>query len=133
MPGQVDCLDPLVGKEVSHYRINEKIGSGGMGVVYRGYDQHLDREVALKLLLSGTIADERVRRHFRREALTLSRLNHPNIATIYDFDTQDGQDFLVMEYIPGVKLNEKLADASLPEKQVIAFWHTARRRLSCRS
>ena len=54
MPGQVDCLDPLVGKEVSHYRINEKIGRGGMAVVYRGYDQHLDREVALKLLLPGT-------------------------------------------------------------------------------
>ena len=71
MPGQVDCLDPLVGKEVSHYRINEKIGRGGMGVVYRGYHQHLDREVALELLLPGTSPTKRVRRHFRREALTL--------------------------------------------------------------
>jgi len=113
--------DPLVGKTFGHYRIIEQIGSGGMGVVYRAHDEHLDREIAIKVLPLGTLADDSSRHRFRNEALVLSKLNHPNIATIHDFDTQQGLDFLVMEYIPGVTLSEKLAQTSLPEKQVIAL------------
>src|SRR5512137_2182625 len=119
MSNQAESLESLIGLEFSHYRIIEEIGSGGMGVVFRAHDQHLDREVAIKVLHPGTIADEGARRHLHKEALALSKLNHPNIATIYDFDTQRGMDFLVMEYIPGVTLNEKLAAGSLPENEVL--------------
>jgi serine/threonine protein kinase/tetratricopeptide (TPR) repeat protein len=106
---------------LGHYRVAEKVGAGGMGEVYRGHDEHLDREVAIKVLSSGTLADERSRKHFRKEALTLSKLNHPNIAIIHDFDTQQGIDFLVMEYIPGTTLSDKIAGRPLPEKEVVSL------------
>ena len=76
----------MIGKSLSHYRILEKLAPGGMGVVYRAMDEHLDRCVALKVLPDGAIADDAARRRFRREAMALSRLNHANIAAIYDFD-----------------------------------------------
>ncbi len=109
----------LVGTELGHYRIVEKIGAGGMGEVYRARDEHLARDVAIKVLPSGTVVNESARKHFRKEALILSQLNHPNIATVHDFDTQQGLDFLVMEYIPGITLNDKLAAGPLPEKEVL--------------
>src|SRR5271167_1233843 len=108
MSDQVLPVDSLIGLEFSHYRISEQIGSGGMGVVFRAHDNHLEREVAIKVLHPGTITDEVARKHLHKEALALSKLNHPNIATIYDFDGQRGIDFLVMEYIPGITLNRKL-------------------------
>ena len=110
--------DALVGLELGHYRIAEKIGAGGMGEVYRAQDEHLGRDVAIKILPPGTLSDEGARRRFRDEALILSKLNHPNIATIHDFDTQAGADFLVMEYVPGVTLSERLTAGPLPEKEV---------------
>jgi serine/threonine protein kinase len=113
--------DPLIGQTLGHYRVIEKIGSGGMGVIYRAQDEHLEREVAVKVLPPGTIADDHARKRFRNEALALSRLNHPNIATVFDFHSQQGRDFLVMELIKGVTLNHKLLGASLPEKDVIAL------------
>jgi len=109
----------LVGSELGHYRIVEKIGAGGMGEVYRARDEHLTRDVAIKVLPSGTLTDASARKHFHKEALILSQLNHPNIATIHDFDTQQGVDFLVMEYIPGITLSEKVAGRPLPEKEVL--------------
>ena len=109
----------LVGSELGHYRIAEKIGAGGMGEVYRARDQHLARDVAIKFLPPGTLTDESARKHFHKEALILSQLNHPNVATVYDFDTQQGVDFLVMEYIPGITLSEKVAAGALPEKEVL--------------
>ncbi len=111
--------DTLIGQTLGRYRIVEKIGAGGMGEVYRGHDQHLARDVAIKVLPPGTLSDESARRHFRKEALILSQLNHPNIATIHDFDTQKAVDFLVMEYIPGITLSEKIAGRPLPEKEVL--------------
>ena len=111
--------DALLGQTLSHYRITEKIGAGGMGDVYRAHDEHLDREVAIKVLRPGTLTDEHSRKRFHKEALALSRLSHPHIATIHGFDTQQGTDFLVMEYIPGVSLSEKLAGGPLPEKEVL--------------
>ena len=110
--------DALVGLQLGHYRVVERIGAGGMGEVYRAQDQHLGRDVAIKVLPPGTLTDETARTRFRNEALTLSRLNHSNIATIHDFDTQAGVDFLVMEYVPGTTLSEKLAAGPLPEKEV---------------
>ena len=113
--------DPFTGQSLGHYRIVEKIGSGGMGVVYRAQDQHLDREVAIKVLPAGTLSDDSSRKRFRMEALALSKLNHPNIATVHDFDTQHRLDFLVMEFIPGLSLSEKLASQAMGEEEVLAL------------
>ncbi len=111
----------MIGQKLSHYRIEEQIGAGGMGVVYRARDERLDRDVALKVLPTGAVSDAAARKRFRKEALTLSQLNHPNIATVYDFDSQDGVDFLVMEHVTGVRLAQKLAAGPLPEKEVAAL------------
>ncbi len=108
----------MIGRTLSHYRIVEKIGAGGMGEVYRARDEHLGRDVALKVLPAGTLGDEHARKLFRKEAQALSKLNHPNIATVHDFDTQDGVDFLVMELVEGVTLSDKLAVGPLGEKEV---------------
>ena len=105
-------------EKIGPYTITREIGRGGMGVVYLARDTKLDRDVALKVLSTDTIADESARKLFRREALALSRLNHPNIETVHDFDTQEGVDFLVMEYIPGDTLNETIAAGALPEKDI---------------
>jgi len=111
----------LCGQILGHYQIVDKIGAGGMGDVYRAHDLHLARDVAIKVLPPGTLSDESSRKRFRKEALTLSRLNHPNIATIHDFDTHQGVDFLVMEYIPGITLSEKLTAGPLPERDVVTL------------
>jgi serine/threonine-protein kinase len=108
----------MIGQKLGHYRLEEKIGAGGMGEVYRARDEHLERDVAIKVLPSGALADESARKRFRKEALALSKLNHPNIATVFDFDTQEGVDFLVMEHIAGMALNEKLAAGPLAEKEI---------------
>jgi len=119
MASRASNQDSLVGSELGRYRIAEKVGVGGMGEVYRAHDQHLARDVAIKVLPPGALSDESARKHFHKEALILSQLNHPNVATIHDFDTQRGVDFLVMEYIPGITLSEKLAGRPLPEKDVL--------------
>ena len=77
--------DTLIGRTISHYRIVEKIGAGGMGVVYRARDEDLDRDVALKFLPIRVLSDEAARKRFRKEALVLAKMNHPNIATIHEF------------------------------------------------
>jgi serine/threonine protein kinase len=105
-------------RTLSHYRLLESIGSGGMGVVYRAWDERLERIVAIKVLPSGRLADETARRQFRHEALALSRLNHPNIATIHDFDTDGGVDFLVMEYIDGASLGHRERTGGLSDGEV---------------
>src|SRR2546425_3292082 len=103
----------MIGKTIAHYRILEPLGAGGMGEVYRAHDLHLDRDVAVKLLLRGSLANPSERERFRREAHVLSRLSHPGVATIFDFDTQDGVDFLVMEYVPGGTLQARLQEGPL--------------------
>ena len=109
----------VIGARLGHYLIKEQIGAGGMGVVYRAQDERLARDVAVKVLPSGSVSDEIARKRLRKEALALSRLNHPNIETVYDFDTQAGVDFLVAELIPGVTLNYKLAAGLMPEKELL--------------
>ncbi|HEY7616436.1 MAG TPA: serine/threonine-protein kinase, partial [Terriglobales bacterium] len=111
----------MIGQRLSHYRIVEQVGAGGMGVVYRAHDEQLDRSVAVKVLPVGALADEAARARFRKEALTLAKLDHPNIATIFEFGSQDGVDFLVTAYIPGITLDAKLAARGLPEEEVIAL------------
>src|SRR5215471_19062696 len=104
---------------LSHYRILEQIGAGGMGVVYRAHDERLDRDVALKVLPSGMLTDTASRRRFRKEALALSRFNHPNVAIVHDFDSEDGVDFLVEEFIDGLSLDAMLTAGPLSEKEIV--------------
>jgi eukaryotic-like serine/threonine-protein kinase len=120
----------MIGKRLAHYQLKEQIGAGGMGVVYLAHDQKLERDVALKVLSAGLITNESARRRFRKEALALAKLNHPNISTVHDFATEDDTDFLVIEYIPGVTLQDKLAQGSLPIKQVIHLGAKLARGLS---
>ena len=111
----------LIGQTISHYRMIERIGAGGMGEVYRARDEHLGREVAIKVLPQRTLIDEHARKLLHKEAVTLSKLNHSHIATIYDFDTQQGLDFLVMEYVSGETLSQHLSASVLSEKEVAAL------------
>jgi tetratricopeptide (TPR) repeat protein/predicted Ser/Thr protein kinase len=110
----------MIGQTVGHYLVTEQIGAGGMGIVYLARDQRLNRDVALKVLPPGKLGDNAPRKRFRKEALALAQLNHPNIGTVYDFDTQGDVDFLVMEFIPGETLGQRLAKGPLPEKEWIA-------------
>jgi serine/threonine protein kinase/Tfp pilus assembly protein PilF len=110
--------DPLIGQALGHYRILEKIGAGGMGEVYRAQDEHLGREVAIKVLHERTVLYEHARKLLHKEAAALSKLNHASIATVYDFDTQHGLDFLVMEYVSGRTLSRHMEASALSEKEV---------------
>ena len=109
----------MLDRTISHYRIVAKIGSGGMGVVYRAHDEQLERDVALKVLAPGTLANETARHRFRREALALAKLNHPNIETVYEFGSEEGVDFLVMELLTGIGVHYKLAGGALPETEIL--------------
>ena len=111
----------MIGQKLQHYLILSQLGAGGMGVVYCALDEQLDRKVALKVLSAGMLADDEARKQFRKEALALAKLNHPNIETVYAFSSQDGLDFLAMELISGVPLNQKLKDGPLSEREVVRF------------
>ncbi len=91
----------MIGQTLGHYRVDEHVGAGGMGDVYKAHDTRLERDVALKVLPPTKSGDPTARKRFRQEALALSRFNHPNIATIHDYDSADGTDFLVMELVRG--------------------------------
>jgi len=95
----------MIGKTISHYKILEKLGEGGMGVVYKAEDTKLERTVALKFLSLTSIGDEEKKR-FKREAKAAASLNHPNIATIHAIDEVDDQTFIAMEYIEGKSVEE---------------------------
>ncbi len=110
---------PSVEATLSHYRLIEPIGAGAMGMIYRARDTRLERDVALKVLPAGLLADPVARRRFRAEALALSQLNHPNVATVFDFDSQEGVDFLVMELIPGRTLAELLEQGPVPASELL--------------
>ena len=109
----------MIGTTLSHYRIIEPLGAGGMGEVYRARDLHLDRDVAVKVIQRGALSDPSARDRFRREAHVLSRLSHPGVATIFDFDTQGDLDFLVMEFVPGGTLESRLRRGPLDLDEAI--------------
>jgi serine/threonine protein kinase/tetratricopeptide (TPR) repeat protein len=109
----------FIGRTLGHYRIVEQIGAGGMGVVYRAHDEQLDRDVALKVLPAGTLADDASRKQFRKEALALAKLSHPNIAIIFEFSSQEDVDFLAMELIPGKPLSDRLHGGAMPQPEIV--------------
>jgi len=109
-----------LGQSFGRYRTLDAIGAGGMGVVYRARDEVLEREVALKILPAGLLADPAARERFRREALALSKLNHPNIAAVYDYGTHDNVDYLVMEYVVGETLARRLERGPLSESEILS-------------
>jgi predicted Ser/Thr protein kinase/dienelactone hydrolase len=109
------------GGKLGPYEIVTRIGAGGMGVVYRARDKRLERDVAIKVFPPGVQIDETARKRFRKEALALAKLNHPNIAAVYDIGEQDGTDYLVMEYVAGQPLSERLKSGGLPAKEAASL------------
>ncbi len=110
-----------VGRTLLHYRIDEKIGEGGMGVVYNARDTHLDRSVALKVLPPEAVAYVERKRRFIQEAKAASALNHPNIITIYDISQADGIDFIAMEFVAGKTLDRRIGRRGLPLGEALKY------------
>ena len=104
---------PIVGQVLGHYLVLEQIGAGGMGLVFRASDQQLERDVAIKVLPPGMLADEAARKNFRREALALAKLNHPNIGTIYEVNEWENAPFISMEFVAGQTLKQILPRGGL--------------------
>lgn len=111
----------MIGRTISRYEIVGKLGEGGMGVVYKARDTHLDRFVAIKVLLPEKVADPERKRRFVQEAKAASALDHPNIVTVHDFAESDGHLYIVMQYVAGATLRERLRHGGLPLREALRY------------
>ncbi len=114
-------MDPMIGQALGHYRIEAKLGEGGMGVVYRAFDTHLDRPVAIKILRADATTSPERKRRFVQEAKAASALNHPNIIHIYDISSPGDTDFIAMEFVAGKTLHQLIGTNDLPLRDTLKY------------